>query len=87
MMRVVRGSASIWSNHVVMLVKKPSMFSMRALASFGVTRSSFMPHAYDPEVHKPMALSSSDHARLDSDASFIAGYARRARKSLSPVNR
>src|SRR5579863_9493822 len=38
---------------------------------FGVTRASFMPHAFHPEVHRKFRCDTSDHARYGCEVSFI----------------
>jgi spore maturation protein CgeB len=40
----------------------------------GVQRSSFLPHGYDPEVHRPLVLGAEDHAVYDCDVSFIGTW-------------
>jgi spore maturation protein CgeB len=50
-------------------------FGLRDLKEkFGVTRASFMPHAYHPEVHRIFPCDPSDHARYDCDVSFIGTW-------------
>lgn len=40
----------------------------------GIQNSSFIPHGFDPEVHKPAVLAISDSKRLGCDASFIGTW-------------
>ncbi len=40
----------------------------------GVRRSSVLPHAYDPEVHRPLELTPADHTLYDCDVSFIGTW-------------
>ena len=50
-------------------------FGLRDLREkLGVTRASFMPHAYHPEVHRKFPCDASDHARYDCDVSFIGTW-------------
>jgi hypothetical protein len=50
-------------------------FGLRDLREkFGVTRASFMPHAYHPEVHRKFPCDASDHARYACAVSFIGTW-------------
>lgn len=40
----------------------------------GVTRASVLPHAYDPDLHRPVELSPGDRARYGCDVSFIGTW-------------
>ena len=43
-------------------------------AEFGVTRASFLPHAYHPEVHRVFRCDASDRERYGCDVSFIGTW-------------
>jgi spore maturation protein CgeB len=40
----------------------------------GVQRASFLPHGYDPEVHRPVQLGADDRAAYQCDVSFIGTW-------------
>jgi spore maturation protein CgeB len=42
--------------------------------TLGVRTASFMPHGYDPEVHRPLALSRDDVERYACDVSFVGTW-------------
>ncbi|MGE0485912.1 MAG: glycosyltransferase [Gammaproteobacteria bacterium] len=42
--------------------------------NYAQPRASFVPHAFDPEVHRPWPMSASDHALYDCDLSFIGNW-------------
>lgn len=48
----------------------------------GVERASFMPHAFDPEVHRPMALDAGDLDRYACDVSFIGTWSPKKQRLL-----
>lgn len=54
-------------------------------ARFGHERVSFLPHGFDPETHRPMALDASDRARLACDASFIGAWSPKKQALLEAV--
>jgi spore maturation protein CgeB len=41
---------------------------------FGVTKASFLPHAFHPEVHRKFRCDASDHERYGCDVSFIGTW-------------
>src|ERR1039458_4148530 len=41
---------------------------------FGIRSTSFLPHAYDPETHRPVALDDKDIARYGCQASFVGTW-------------
>jgi hypothetical protein len=43
---------------------------------FGIDRASFLPHAFDPDIHRPFPHVDSDATLLSSDVSFIGGWSR-----------
>jgi len=43
---------------------------------FGYQMSSFLPHAFNPEIHKPVALSARDQEQYECDVSFIGNYSK-----------
>jgi spore maturation protein CgeB len=56
----------------VFTTKSFGVDDMRRLV--GVERASFLPHAYDPEVHAPVALEPEDVGRYGCDVSFIGTW-------------
>lgn len=51
----------------------------------GITQSSFLPHAFDPETHCPIPLSKRDRAQYGCDASFIGNWSPKKEKVLRQV--
>ena len=49
----------------------------------GVTRSSLISFAYDPDLHKPLRLTPADHARFDCNASYIGTWSPKKEQLLS----
>jgi spore maturation protein CgeB len=56
-------------------------------ARFGITNASFLPHGFDPETHKPMAMDASDAALYGCDASFIGTWSPKKEKLLAALMR
>lgn len=51
----------------------------------GIDKVSFIPHGYDPEIHRPLEVSASLHASLSCDVSFIGTYSPKKEKYLSAL--
>lgn len=49
----------------------------------GVTRSSVIAFAYDPDLHKPLRLTPADRARFDCDVSYIGTWSPKKEQLLS----
>lgn len=49
-------------------------FGPRDLGDLGVLNCSYLPHAFDPEVHRPRLPSARDRERYECDVSFIGGW-------------
>lgn len=59
-------------------------FGMRDMAALlEVHRSSFVPHSYDPEVHRPVHLSGQDKDRYVCDVSFIGTWSPKKERLLA----
>ncbi len=50
-----------------------------------ISNASFIPPAFDPEVHAPFALSTSDHERYDADISFIGTWSPKKQRALQRI--
>jgi glycosyltransferase involved in cell wall biosynthesis len=50
-----------------------------------VRRASFLPHGYDPEVHRPVELDEEERARYECDVSFIGTWSPKKQKLLEEV--
>ncbi|MEO0882821.1 MAG: glycosyltransferase [Pseudomonadota bacterium] len=50
-----------------------------------VRDASFLPHAYDPETHRPLPLSDRDHCQYGCDASFIGDWSPKKQAILEQV--
>jgi spore maturation protein CgeB len=53
----------------------------------GVTRSSVVLHGFDPEVHRPLALSELDYSRYQADVSFIGTWLPAKERQLDALRR
>jgi spore maturation protein CgeB len=53
----------------------------------GLRNVSFMPHAYDPETHVPVALDARDRERYGCEASFIGTWSPKKERLLAHVRR
>jgi spore maturation protein CgeB len=53
--------------------------------TLGFERASFLPHAFDPEIHAPIRLSASDTDRLGCDISFIGSWSPKKESLLAYV--
>ncbi len=51
----------------------------------GITRASFLPHAFDPETHRPPPYTERDIARYECDVSFIGNSSPKKRELLQYV--
>jgi spore maturation protein CgeB len=53
--------------------------------SLNIRNASFLPHGYDPEVHRPIDLEAEEHARYDCDVSFIGTWSPKKQEVLEAV--
>jgi hypothetical protein len=53
--------------------------------ALGIRSASFLPHAFDPECHRPMALDDRDRARFACDACFIGTWSPKKQELLASV--
>lgn len=51
----------------------------------GVTNSSFIPHGFDPEIHRPLDISQINGSLYSCDVSFIGGYSQKKAFLLSSI--
>ena len=51
----------------------------------GVTRASVLPHAYDPDLHRPLELHARDRERYGCDASFIGTWSPKKESILASL--
>ena len=51
----------------------------------GVRHASVLPHGFDPDVHRPVALGPRDRARYDCDVSFIGTWSPKKQAALEHV--
>jgi len=51
----------------------------------GVTHASVLLHAYDADLHRPVALSDADHDRYDCDVSFIGSWSPKKEELIHSV--
>lgn len=52
-----------------------------------MTKVSFLPHSFDPEVHHPVSLDAHDHAIYDCDVSFVGTWSPKKQRILEHVVR
>jgi spore maturation protein CgeB len=52
---------------------------------FGITRSSYLPHAYDPRVHRPRAAIAPPLRQFECDISFVGSWSPKKELILSAV--
>ncbi len=50
--------------------------------TYGCETASFVPHAFDPDMHRPVALDRDDRERYGCDVSFIGNMSPKKRKTL-----
>jgi spore maturation protein CgeB len=55
--------------------------------AFGIERASYLPHAFDPLVHRPIEATPEDAARYACDASFIGGWSYKKEMILNALIR
>lgn len=53
----------------------------------GITRSSFIPHGFDPEIHRPVDIGSIDNKVFSCDVSFIGGYSSKKEQMLAAIKK
>ena len=53
----------------------------------GVTKASFLPHAYDPETHKPVEASAEEAEFFGADISFVGNWSPKKQKLMQHVDR
>jgi hypothetical protein len=53
--------------------------------ALSIRSASFLPHAFDPECHRPMALDDRDRARYAADVSFIGTWSPKKQELLASV--
>lgn len=51
----------------------------------GIDRASYLPHAYDPDVHRPRVPEARDRDSYDCDVSFIGGWSPHKEQSLGEL--
>lgn len=54
-------------------------------AALGITRASFLPHAFDPEIHKPTQADFDELQRYRCDASFIGVWSPKKERILASL--
>lgn len=63
-------------------------FGLKDMADqLSVTNSSFLPHAFDPETHLPVACSATDAGRYACDLSFVGNYSPKKHKIIEDIKR
>lgn len=61
-------------------------FGLRDLESLlDIHAASYLPHAYDPDVHRPRNPEPRDHDQYDCDVSFIGGWSRTKAQTLEAM--
>ena len=53
--------------------------------TLGVQHASFLPHSFDPEVHRPMILDDYEHQIYDCDVSFVGTWSPKKQQILEHV--
>src|SRR6478735_1341828 len=53
----------------------------------GITSSSFIPHGFDPDIHKKIDLSGFDNSYFQCDVSFIGGWSEKKQSMLSAIRK
>lgn len=56
-------------------------------SEYGIVNASYLPHAYDPEMHAPVDLDDQDRARYACQAAFIGGWTPKKEEYLLEVRR
>jgi spore maturation protein CgeB len=69
----------------VFTTKKFGLGDMERL--LGVRRASFLPHGFDPEVHRPLPLSAEDRAAYACDVSFVGTWSPKKQSWLEQLAR
>ena len=70
--------------HFYELVFTTKTFGIKDLHdAFGVSNAIFVPHGYDPEIHRPLELTNQEKAAYSCDASFIGTWSPKKEKLLS----
>lgn len=68
------------------LIFTTKTFGITDMASkYGVTNSQFMPHGFDPEIHRPLELTAVDKQNFCCDASFIGTWSPKKEALLSAL--
>jgi hypothetical protein len=63
-------------------------FGIRDMADrLGMRRASLLPHAYDPDLHRPVEISSEDERRYGCDVSFIGTWSPKKERTLRELVR
>jgi spore maturation protein CgeB len=52
-------------------------------AKYGINNAFFIPHGYDPEIHRKLQISEADHKLFGCDVSFIGTYSPKKEKWLA----
>jgi hypothetical protein len=60
-------------------------FGIADMQSHGVRSVSFLPPGFDPEVHRPLELSSAEHQRFSCDVSFIGTWSPKKEATLAAL--
>lgn len=58
-------------------------FGIKDMEGFGVKNTFFIPHGYDPEIHRPFEVSAEDYKIFGSDVSFIGTWSPKKEKWLA----
>lgn len=53
----------------------------------GMRRASYLPHAFDPDVHRPVELDALEHQKYDCDVSFVGTWSHKKAEALRLVCR
>src|SRR6478609_8824538 len=53
----------------------------------GIVNSSFIPHGFDPDIHKPIHVENINHSYFSCDVSFIGGWSEKKEALLSALKR
>jgi len=67
----------------VFTTKSFGLGDMRHL--LGVERASFLPHGYDPEVHRPQELDAEDRGRYQCDVSFVGTWSPKKQRFMEAL--
>ncbi len=69
------------------LVFTTKTFGIRDMEQYGVKHTHFIPHGYDPEIHRPLPVSAADSAAFGCDVSFIGTWSPKKEAWLAVLKR